>query len=108
MKTLAVLGLAIGLLGAVLLLVNPIAPELAFTMVSVGGLMTIWFKLGALETEIKRAISDLAKLSDRLEKQNTRLNDLRVAFEAECMRIRRLEEIAQRIEEHSQRKRRTA
>lgn len=107
MKKLASVGVGLALLGAALLWLNPISPELAFTLISVGGLMTIWFKLGSLETDMKRVTSDLANLADKVEKHGAKLNDFRVAFEAQCMRVERLEEMTKKLVEGARKKRKT-
>jgi len=57
-------GFAIWVLGTLLLLTNSEITDIAFALVSIGGLMTIWFKLGTLEATTKIIELRLSKLEE--------------------------------------------
>lgn len=72
------LGIGIGLflagvLGAWL---NPFPSEVILTLVSVGGLMTLWFKIGNLEGEVKGVWEKVRDLHENCKKASGRFDNL--------------------------------
>lgn len=55
-------GLGIWAIGTILLVVHSDVPDLALALVSIGGLMTIWFKLGSLEATARSLEQRLTKI----------------------------------------------
>lgn len=103
MKALAILGLSIAGLGIFLSWFNPISPELTLTLISVGGLMSIWFKLGTLEAEDRRLRDALDQLAtarrdesarafEQLKRQEARIEALHQCVNDLLVRIVRLED----------------
>lgn len=67
-----IMGLAIWGTGTLLLFTNSEIHDLALALVSVGGLMTIWFKLGSLEATTKALEERFSKVEhcvDMLERE---------------------------------------
>lgn len=77
-------GFAIWLMGTLLLLTNSEITDIAFALVSIGGLMTIWFKLGSLEATTKTIESRFSKLEECVDTLKSNMTIIQQKLRAEA------------------------
>ena len=63
-----ILGLLIFVSGTLILLLNSSIQDIGLTVISIGGLFSIWFKIGCLESETKELARRISAVEHNQEK----------------------------------------
>lgn len=65
------IGFLVFIAGVLILILNSEIQDIGLAIISIGGLFTIWFKLGCLESETK----ELSRRINELEKAQSRITE---------------------------------